>query len=87
MKTAEQIFAIADKKSQTALGQRRIINRLYRAQDDSDKWPISGKFDVTERAIRKANQFERSAGCMDSYEYCLALENYMSEIVNNEGNW
>jgi hypothetical protein len=87
MKTAEQIVEISESKSQTALGQRRIINRLYRRQDDSNKWPINGKFDVTERAIRKANKFERAGGALSNYEYCLFLENEQSNIVNNERNW
>jgi hypothetical protein len=87
MKTAEQIVEIAESKSQTALGQRRIINRLYRRQDDSNKWPINGKFDVTERAIRKANKFERASDTMGSLEYAYFLEQETSNIVNNGRNW
>ena len=30
----------------------REINRHFRNEDESDKWPICGKFNVTERAIR-----------------------------------
>lgn len=87
MITVEQIVQIAKKKSATVLGQRRIINRLFRKHDDSNEWPISGKFNVTERAIRRARKFEQKRGTMSPYEYALFLENEMSQIVNDERNW
>ena len=86
-RTAEEIFDIADKKSQTALGQRRIINRLFRQQDDSSKWPINNKFDVTRRSIRRANKFERQSDVMSPLEYAMFLEAETSQIVNDENNW
>ena len=85
--TAEQIFAKAEAKSTTLLGQKRIINKLYRAQDDSDKWPISGKFNVTDRAIRHAQKFERASDIMSPLEYALFLEQDTSTIVNDSKNW
>lgn len=81
-KSAEQILSIAWKKSDTPLGQTRVINRLYRQQDDSGKWPIRGKFNVTERAIRRVRG---TCDCPDSY--ARALEREMSIIVNDERNW
>ena len=88
IKTAEEIFALAEKKSQTARGQRVIINRLFRDQDDSDKWPISSRFSVIERAIRHARKFEAESGCaMDPLEYALFLEEDESNIVNDSTNW
>jgi hypothetical protein len=86
IKTAEQICAIAEKKSQTVLGQRRVINRLFRAQDDSDKWPINGRFSVVDRAIRKARWFEGQSDMMSSLEYALFLEAEESRIVNDPRN-
>lgn len=83
IKTAEQIYAAAAEKSDTWRGQRVIVNRLYRQQDDSDKWPISGRFNVTERAIRHIRAVEYANGSMPNYEYALALENEMSNIVND----
>jgi hypothetical protein len=84
MRTAEQIAEIAEKKSDTYLGQIRIINRLFRRQDDSDKWPINGRFSVTERAICRA----RPCGPFDSaLAYALAIEQEEIAIVNNENNW
>jgi hypothetical protein len=85
--TAEQIVKVAEKKSDTVLGQIRIINRMFRKQDDSNKWPINSKFSVTERAIRKVREYERQAGAMSPLEYALALENEESAIVNNDKNW
>ena len=87
IRTAEQICKEAEEKSRTPLGQRRVINRLFRAQDDSDKWPIRSRFNVTERAIRHANHIEQANGAMSNLEYALTLENDMSLIVNDERNW
>ena len=61
----------------------REINRHFRNEDDSDKWPICGKFNVTERAIRRV----RKLGLNGGLEYYLALEAEISDIVNNEKNW
>lgn len=87
IRTADEIARIADD-GRTGLGQRRLINNLYRAQDDSKLWPIRGRYNVTERAIRKARWFERESQCfMGGLEYCLFLEDEMSRIVNDERNW
>jgi len=86
VRTAEQIANLAEK-SKTGLGQRKIINQLFRSQDDSDKWPIRGRFNVTERAIRHARLFEKDCGFgLDPLEYALFLENDMSSIVNDPKN-
>jgi hypothetical protein len=84
--TAEQIYEIAEKKSETALGMRRVINKLFRKQDDSSLWPIRGKFDVTERAIRHALKFESQSGAMSPLEYAMFLESDTSTIVNDPKN-
>ena len=81
--TAEQIYEKASKKTDSVLGQIRIINRLFRQQDDSGLWPIRGRFNVTERAIRHARLY----GTMSPLEYAMFLENDTSDIVNNENNW
>jgi hypothetical protein len=82
IKSAEQIMTIAWTKSDTRLGQIRVINRLFRRQDDSDKWPIRGRFNVTERAIRRVR-----GTCDNPESYARALEREMSIIVNDERNW
>lgn len=66
----------------------REINRYFRNEDDSNKWPICGKFNVTERAIRKVRK-QRHDGMIinEGLEYYLAIEAEISNIVNNEKNW
>jgi hypothetical protein len=78
MQTPDQIAAAAERFN----GRANIaaINKAYRAQDESHKWPISGAFDATERAIRRL----RREGC-DSLglEYAYALDATISDIVNS----
>ena len=50
--TAEKIAELTDHKD--GIANIRAINTLYRAQDESHLWPVRGRFNVTERAIRKA---------------------------------
>jgi hypothetical protein len=80
-KTPEQIAALAESCS-TPLASVRLINRLYRAQDESHLWPIRGRFNATERAIRRIRQH----GCVDDWGpgYVRALEAELSDIVNSE---
>ena len=61
----------------------REINRHFRNEDESDMFPICGKFNVTERAIRKV----RKQGLNGGLEYYLALEAEIGRIVNDERNW
>jgi hypothetical protein len=88
IKTAEEIWKEASKRSTTLMGEKRIINALYREQDDSYKWPIRNHFNVTNRAIRHGWKFERESGCvMSGLEWAYFLECEMSYIVNNSKNW
>lgn len=80
--TAEQIAALTDEKD--GLANIRAINRLYRDQDESHLWPVRNRFNVIERAIRKARKFQRSSGAIYGLEYCYVLENIISEIVNSD---
>lgn len=83
--TAEQIARLTEDKD--GLANIRAINKLYRTQDESHLWPIRGRFNVTERAIRKAREFQRHSESVYGLEYCYLLETIMSEIVNNPSNW
>jgi hypothetical protein len=83
IKTAEEIVKIAEEKTNNYLGQKRIVNKLFRLQDDSHLWPIKNRFSVVERAIRKT----RKADCDCLLSYALTIENIKSEIVNNSKNW
>ena len=75
--TAEQI---ADKtEDKDGLSNIRAINKLFRQQDDSHLWPINGKFNATNRAIRQASGFDCP---VYGLEYCYQLDSLISTIVN-----
>ena len=62
----------------------RKINALFRKNDESRLYPICGRFNVTERAIRRIRQRRREGLCVnDGLEYYLTLENEIREIVND----
>lgn len=61
-------------------GSIRTINAHFRSKDESHLWPVCGRFDVTERAIRRL----RRAGCTSGgFEYFTQLEMEISIIVNS----
>jgi hypothetical protein len=61
------------------------INRLFRRQDESHLWPINGRFDATERAIRRLRRLAREGACIEpGLEYALALYAELSAIVNGD---
>lgn len=62
----------------------REINRIYRAMDESHLWPICGRYNATERAIRRVRALRRDCPIDDGLEYCYALESALHEIVNGE---
>lgn len=78
--TAEKIVKLS--------ANRKEVNILYKQQDNSNLWPIHGKFNVTKRAINRIRKAEREGLIFDDLlSYALTLEAEMSEIVNNERNW
>ena len=67
------------------IANTRAINRIYRQHDQSHLWPICGRFNATERAIRRTRR--EFAACSEpcvGLAYCLALDSALSDIVNNE---
>jgi hypothetical protein len=84
--TAQSIAEQAEEKARTDsnLAIRRQINKIFRLQDDSSLYPIHGRFNATERAIRKVCKLERQTDVMGPLEYALALEQEISDIVNQE---
>lgn len=61
----------------------REINRYFRKNDESHKWPICGRFNATERAIRKLRKLRRDGlDVSPGLEYYLSLERLIGEIVN-----
>jgi len=79
--TAEQIAKETDHLE--GIANIRAINKRYRAQDDSSLWPILGRFNVTERAIRRVRRSVHYNDAILGLEYCYALEFEMSQIVND----
>ena len=62
---------------------KRAINKHFRTTDDSKLWPICGKFNATERAIRRVRRLQAQTGTpIEGLEYWLALESELSRIVN-----
>lgn len=59
----------------------RQINAYFRKHDESHLWPICGRFDATERAIRRTRR--NGFGIYGGLEYYLALESELSRIVND----
>lgn len=70
------------------LSDVRKVNRRLRKIDNSNLWPIRGRFNVTERAIRRVRQLRRDGLGIDSrVEYHQVVENEIGQIVNDERNW
>lgn len=62
----------------------RQINKYFRSIDDSRLWPVCGRFNATERAIRRIRRYRRMGMEVNSgYEYYLTMEKEISEIVND----
>ena len=73
-----------DKLSLIQNGSKREINAYFRANDESNLWPICNRFDATERAIRRIRCLDD--GCLPlsngGLEYFLALDAEITRIVN-----
>lgn len=61
----------------------RQINALFRRHDESHLWPICGRFNVTERAIRRLRKVLRCTGETGGFEYALMLDEEIGIIVNH----
>ncbi len=60
------------------------VNRLFREHDESSKWPIQGRFNVTERAIRRVrHNILRHIGSTGGCEYACILDAEIEQIVNS----
>lgn len=61
------------------------VNRAFRESDESHKWPINGRFNATERAIRRVRHYRSHGWVINTVaEYMAALKTEISYIVNNE---
>jgi hypothetical protein len=58
------------------------INRHFRAQDESHLYPICGRFNATERAIRKVRrEFAECGMRCEGLEYAQAVDATLDRIV------
>jgi len=81
MLTPEKIAQNAEKYE----GRANItaINRAFRAQDESHLYPIRGRFNATDRAIKRLQRYQRDGLCLNpGLEYALALDAEIGRIVN-----
>lgn len=61
----------------------RQINAYLRKNDDSHLWPVCGRFNATERAIRRVRRLRKQGlDIYDGLEYYLTVEREICEIVN-----
>ena len=61
------------------------INALFRRQDESHLYPIRGRCDATERAIRRLRRLAREGLALEpGLEYALALDAEIGAIVNGD---
>lgn len=78
-------YQIADL-AETLDGVRNTqeINYQFRRQDESHLYPVSGRFNATERAIRRVRKHMSDCGmsCV-GLEYALALDAEIERIVNS----
>lgn len=62
----------------------RKINKFFRENDESNKYPICGRFNATERAIRRLRRNGTTGSLYyGGLEYYLALDREISLIVND----
>ena len=79
----EKIVSDMEDNGKSNLSVIRRINAYFRKHDESHLYPICGRFNATERAIRRVRLFMRFNGSMGGYEYIQCLDNAISEIVND----
>ncbi len=82
--TPEQIADACDNLMDSTKN-RKAIDKLYHAQDESHLWPINNRFNATQRAINRTRKFMRDGEYdLAGLEYALAIDTALSEIVNND---
>jgi len=79
--TPDQIAQLTNDTE--GLANIKAINKIFREQDESYLFPINGRFNVTERAIRQARKFQKESGAVYGLEYCYLLHTLISNIVNS----
>ena len=81
----KDVLDLLNDATQDLAGTANIaaINKFFRITDTSHKYPVCGRFNATERAIRKVRK-TRSDGCGpdDGLPYILALNKEISQSMN-----
>lgn len=78
------IDAIVERAERyTGRANRAAINREFRAADESHLYPIRGRFNATERAIRNVQRSMCDSDELSGLEYALALDAELSRVVNS----
>lgn len=58
---------------------KKTINRIFRNADESNLWPVRGRFNATERAIRRVR---KNIPGLEGLEYYLTLYSEIGRIIN-----
>ena len=65
-----------------------FANAELRRKDESHLWPARGRYNVTNRAIRRVRALIRDGLVVENVEsYKAIVESVISEIVNDSRNW
>lgn len=65
------------------LSSIRKVNKAMRSLDESHLYPIRGRFNATDRAIRRYREYHNANGYGGVYEYVLGIDGEISRIVNS----
>ena len=60
----------------------RQINRWFRLHDESHLWPVKGRFNATDRAIKRLQGYEYIAYRGEGAVYAANLHEEIGQIVN-----
>jgi hypothetical protein len=83
---AKRVAALAGVDESAEMDRATVVkvNRAMRALDRSDLWPIRGRFNVTDRAIRRTrNYLLETGGSPDVSLYATLVDDDISRIVND----
>lgn len=62
----------------------RKVNKILRSGDESHLWPISGRYNATDRAIRWYSRvYFKANGPCTVYEYVMGIDGLISGYVNS----
>ncbi len=78
-----EIFGLDAGLEPLTLANLRLVNRVMRGLDRSDKWPVCGRFNVTERAIRAMRRNGWLAYCATVQDYVTQVDSLISSYVDD----